>query len=259
MLSRDPDFLNLGVNTGVEWPTAETEYDFGRWKIVAMPPTTEHEASLHIDLGRHRLTRAEGASVLNQVMSIAVWLDDQFGAILTGMAGSTKPSAVPRTTQSFPSSIVPHWTNAWNPIADQRQRLALAIYREAVNMQHFHSMPFAVVGFYRIAELVWAKGLERGDALEIHIADIIAGDTIWLQQLKWGGYIGDTSPKALAVHIREECRNAAAHAAGDPIINPDDAAHQHGMAAVATLMRRVARTVIQKELKVGRDRWKTGP
>ena len=99
-------FLNHAVETGIEWPRLETTIDFGSWKITALPPTKNHDASLHIDLATHGITLAEGMSVLNQFLSIGAWLDDIFAVVLPGLAGTVAPARQPRRTRLFPTSIL---------------------------------------------------------------------------------------------------------------------------------------------------------
>ena len=59
------------------------------------------------------------------------------------------------------------------PVEDEKARRALAIYREAVNMQHFHSQPYAVLGFYKIVESAFPNGTARGEKLEQEVADLL--------------------------------------------------------------------------------------
>jgi hypothetical protein len=248
-------FLNHAVETGVEWPRLETTIDFGGWKIIAFPPTADHDASLHLDVAAYGITLADGMSVLNQFLSIAAWLDDIFAVLLPGLAGSGAATRQPRQTRLFPTSVMDGWTNSWQPIHNERVRLAVAIYREAVNMQRYHSLPYAVVGFYRILELTWPDGKARGTLIEHHLGDILSGDTIWGWLQRAGGYSGDLTPSAVATYLREQCRHAAAHARSNPIINPDDASHQYQMGAAATLLRKLARQAMQADLGISTNRW----
>jgi hypothetical protein len=159
-------FLNHPVSTGVGSPNAEAKFNFGGWGIIAFPPSPELEASLHIDLAAHQLSLADGMSVLNQLLSIAAWLDDNYVVLLPGLSGSSEPNRQPRQTREFPTSMVAGWSNSWEPMMDGRARLTLAIYREAVNMQSYHFLPFAVVGFYRVLEVAWPDGKERSSRIE---------------------------------------------------------------------------------------------
>jgi hypothetical protein len=248
-------FLNHPVSTAVEWPRAESKVSFGAWEIVVFPPSPEHDASLHIDLTRSRLTGAGGMSVLNQLLSIASWLDDQYAVLLPGWSGNPVPCRPSRRTREFPTSMLDGWLNTWTPLASEKARLALALYREAVNMQHFHATPYAVLGFYRILELAWPDGKIRGAALEKQVQRQLAGDQIYESQLRHSGYAGDLNAEAIARHLYKECRQAVAHATAEPIINPDETLDQYQMSAAAVVLRPLVRQVVHEELNVSLNRW----
>jgi hypothetical protein len=251
-------FLNCAVSTGIEWPKADTTFGFGTWEIIAFVPTQQHDASLHIDVAAHHLISASGLSVLNQLLSIAAWLDDIYAVQLYGSMGTTEPNRQTRQTREFPISIMQGWCNSWKPVEDERKRLALAIYREAVNMAQFHSLRFAVVGFYRVLEVIWPDGRLRGAQMEEHLNEILAGDPIWLWLLRNGAYDGEATSKAVAAYLSKECRNAAAHASGKKkgvIINPDDGIDQYRMRSAGSILRKLAYEAMQHDLGISRNRW----
>ena len=71
-------------------------HGLGAWEIIAFPPSQDHDTSLHIDLTRTRLSIVEAGSVLNQLLSIAAWLDDNFAVLLPGWEGNPVPCRPPR-------------------------------------------------------------------------------------------------------------------------------------------------------------------
>src|SRR3712207_5791956 len=111
-------FLNYGVDAHVEWPRKETAYKFGAADVVVFPPSREHDASLHIDLTAARLSDLKAVSLINQLLSIATWLDDQAAALTYGWEGNPVPVRPERQTRSWPSSILDGWCNGWQPIQD---------------------------------------------------------------------------------------------------------------------------------------------
>src|SRR5208283_2266148 len=124
-----PNFINVPVDAQIEWPREEAEITFGRWEIISFPPSRDHEASLHLDLTRARLSDAEAISVFNQLLSIASWLDNTFAVLLPGWSGNPVPCRPPRQTRRWPSGILDTWCNSWQPLNDEKARRALAIYR----------------------------------------------------------------------------------------------------------------------------------
>jgi hypothetical protein len=163
-------FLNHGVDGDIEWPAKETIFMFGGYEIIAFSPSQENDASLHIDLAKHKVSVVEGASILSQVLSIETWLDDAYSVLLDGWAGNPVPVRPSRQSASFPTSILDCWCNSWGPVHDDNARRSLAIYREATNMMHFFSQPSAVLGFYKIVETTF-DGKQRQEFLIHEILD----------------------------------------------------------------------------------------
>jgi hypothetical protein len=254
MLAR---FLNYGVDAHIEWPRKETVISFGPAKIVAFPPSNEHDASLHIDVASADLNDQRGASLLSQLLTIAVWLDDQAAALTNGWSGNPVPVRPGRQTHSWPSSILDTWCNAWQPIESVKVRRALAIYREARNMEHFHSLPYAVLGYYKVLETT-LDGLERGRLLNREAARFLEDDYLDSYKLRLMGFDAKPSPEQLANFLRVEGRLAVAHANKEPTVDPDDFEQQRKMSVAATILRDVARLYIRSELGVSENRWDHG-
>jgi hypothetical protein len=251
-----PCFLNLPVDVGIGWPRKEAIVTFGATKIFVFPPSQHHDASLHIDLAYARLTDVAARSLLNQFLSIAAWLDDTFAILLDGGSGNPVPCRPERQTISWPCSILDTWCNAWSPIKDENARRALAIYREAINMQHFHSLPYAVLGFYKILESAYpTDGRARGRKLEQHVADLLAGNMINKHELQEIGFDLNSPPGQIASFLYSEGRQAVAHANKVPTINPDDAGQQRRMSVAASILQAASRSCITSQFRVGTDPW----
>jgi hypothetical protein len=251
----NPRFLNVPVDVQIEWPRAQATIAFGAWEIIAFPPSQDHDASLHIDLTRTRLSIIEAGSVLNQFLSIAAWLDDNSAVSLPGWEGNPVPCRPPRQTRGWPSSIVDTWCNNWQPVKDEKARRALAIYHEAVNMQHFHSQPYAVLGFYKIFESAFPNGITRGEKFEQEVADLLNRNRINICELRAIGFEGNVTPKDLATFLQKEGRQAVAHANKAPMINPDDTGQQRQMSVAASILRAAARSCIKSQFRIGENRW----
>jgi hypothetical protein len=87
----NPRFLNVPVDVQIQWPRKQATIAFGAWEIIAFPPSEDHDPSLHIELTRMRLSTVEAGSVLNQLLSVAAWLDDTSAVLLHGWAGNPVP------------------------------------------------------------------------------------------------------------------------------------------------------------------------
>ena len=248
-------FLNVPVDVQIEWPRAQVTMAFGEWEIIAFPPSQDHDPSLHIELTRPRLSTVEAGSVLNQLLSVAAWLDDKSAVLLPGWAGNPVPCRPSRQTKGWPSSILNSWCNAWQPVKDEQARRALAIYREAINMQHFHSQPYAVLGFYKIFESAFLEGRTPAEKLTQEVADLLNRNRINARELREIGFERKSSPEDLASFLQKEGRHAVAHANRDPTINPDDIGDQRQMSVVASILRAAARSCIKSQFRIGENRW----
>jgi hypothetical protein len=246
-------FLNHGVDGSIEWPRTNTTFMFGDYEIIAFPPSRENDASLHIDLYAHKLSPIEGMSVFSQILSIATWLDDAHAVLLDGWAGNPVPTRPGRHSTSFPSSILDVWCNSWEPVQNVNARGALAIYREAVNMLHFNSLPYAVLGFYKITETTF-DGKRRQAFLEREISAILSEEKMEVDALRAIGF-SEPLPEGVADFLYRDGRQAVAHAEKDPRIDPDDIAHVRNMSVAALFLRKIARQYIKTELGVSTNRW----
>jgi hypothetical protein len=222
-------FLNVPVDVQIQWPREQANVAFGEWEILAFPPTQDHDPSLHIELTRTRLTTAQAGSVLNQFLSIAVWLDDCPAVLLPGWAGNPVPVRPNRQTNRWPSSIMDTWCNSWHPVKDEKARRALAIYREAVNLQYFYSQPYAVLGFYKIFESAYPDGHTRKNTLVHVVATLLDRNSINALGLQEIGFNQSTPPQELASFLYKSGRQAVAHAKKGPTVNPDDIGDQRQM------------------------------
>ncbi len=246
-------FTNHSVMTEANWPRSETRFSFGPHEIVIFPPDKEHDPSLHLDLGRAGLSGVEGMSVLSQLLSIAAWLDDTCAVLHNGGSGNPVPVRPRRQTICYATSISDHWGNSWGPLEDPVARRALAIYREAVNLYRFHSIPYAVLGFYKILETNF-DGRQRTEFLLRELESMISANQIADYQL--GAIeqsVGDSAK--LAEFLHKEGRNAVAHANLSPAINPDEILDVRRMSVAAQILRPLARRFINQEFGVGTNRW----
>lgn len=119
-------------------------------------------------------------------------------------------------------------------------------------MEHFHSLPYAVLGYYKIFEFVHDKQHIRSrltDALAEHLS------TQMLENLRHIGFDREPSPENIQVFLSDEGRHAVAHAASDPIINPDDFRDQRAMSVAAQILRAVARSAIKSKFRVSTNPW----
>lgn len=122
-------------------------------------------------------------------------------------------------------------------------------------MDDFHSVPYAVLGFYRILESAYREGAERMQNLEKEVANMLAKNYINERQLREIGSTPKDSPEQIARFLKTAGRDAVVHANKEPVVNPDDARQQRRMSVAASILRAAARSCIQSRFQVGTNRW----
>lgn len=247
-------YLNVGVDATIQWPKQPCQFPFGNGSLVALPPTKEYDASLHIDLSAHGLSHREGRSLLSEAISIAVWVDDQMGMLLDGWSGNPIPLGVHRNTQRYPSSILDAWCNGWARIDDDRVRLILGLYREARNLEMTHSIPYALLGYYRIFENLWPKGPARGVALGKTMSKLLSGGHVEANEIGALGLEHDVTGQQLADLVRAE-RDKVAHAKANTDLNPDISDDVSRLSVAARVLRKAARLEMSETMGISTNRW----
>jgi len=247
-------YLNHPIETQISWPTQETIVEFGDHEILVFPPDRQHDASLHIDLQRSKITDVVGMSILSQLLSIAAWLDDTYAVLLDGWSGGRIPTRPLRDTNCYPSSIIEFWANNWPPVESFSARRSLAIYREALNMNRYYSPPYAVLGFFRIIEEQFNKkdGLRF---LEEQIDKRIGSNDISQLQLRLLELPENFSAADIVRLLKIEGRHAVAHAKKDSDIDPDNIEQVRKISVVSDILRQLARSFMHQQLKLPEDSW----
>jgi hypothetical protein len=122
-------------------------------------------------------------------------------------------------------------------------------------MRHFHALPYAVLGFYKILESAHPNGVKRGEKLEQEIAEQLTACQINLIELREIGFDRNSSPKDIATFLYKSGRQAIAHANMKPTINPDNVGEQRQMSVAASILQAAARSCIKTQFQIGTSRW----
>ena len=238
-------YLNVGVDNQVTWPREETLIHFADHTLVLMPKTRDHVQSVHVDLHANRLTHSEAITLINRMLSLMTWCDDQFAVMQDGWSGNPVPVAVPRRNLAFATTY--HWLfNRRIPETNDGRR-ALALYRDGRNAEQNFMIGYAVLSYFKIIEIRHPEGSDvrkwlaanfpavRDDPYDRH------GIETFLTA------IGDEKPED---YLWRACRLAVAHVSKRGPSDPDAADELHRLDNVADIMRRLARWLIRKELAI---------
>jgi hypothetical protein len=230
-------WMNLGISGQCGWPDKSLEVKFGDSNLVLMPRTKENSASVHIQVRGHN--HLPEMTLVNQFLSVVSWsykdsLQNHYG-------WSGNPIPVPVPARNLAHSINPYFLVQWNPLPEPKQRLAVALYREAMTV---NSLPYQFLGFFKIINILHKNGPTQVDWIRATLPKMVSPtareriDTL------------SKSEPDVAKYLYESGRCAIAHAFSDPLIDPDDLTHLRRLSEDLGVARSLAEYLIAHELHV---------
>lgn len=239
------NFLNIGVDNQVTWPTEETVVKFDQYTLVLMPRTKDCAPSVHIDLTANRLTDVEALTIINRYLSIMMWCTDGYAIAQDGWSGGPVPNGVPLRSLGFATSY--HWIFDRKISEQSHVRRALALYREARNAQQNFMVSYAVLNYYKIIELKYeGKGAVRNwfrDKFELVKEEQVSGES-------FDRFAALCMTERPHEYIYKACRVAVAHAGKQSRSDPDEVPELHRLHVAADVLHKFARYFIKSEFGV---------
>lgn len=230
-------WINLRVSGQCGWPDRQFEVSFGNYRFVLMPCTKENSASIHVEA--HSLDDLEELTSINRFLSVLSWGYKDSLETDYGWSGSPLPVAI--QAPNLARSINPHLLTRWNPLQDQKQRLAVALYREALTV---NSLPYQFLGFFKIINVLYKSGPEQIQWITATLPKLshkpVQERLATLQH----------SEPNVGLYLYESGRCAVAHAFADPLVDPDDLTDLHRLSADVDVVRALAEYLIEHELHV---------
>jgi hypothetical protein len=230
-------WLNLGVSGQCGWPDSRIEVTFGAASLVLMPRTRTNSASVHME------TRSDDSvaemTTANQFLSVVAWAYKDSLHNDYGWSGNPVPCAVPAENLAF--CVNRFFLIRWSPLPDPKQRLALALYREALSV---NSIPYRFLGFFKIINILYRTGAEQKAWIAATLPKLAAG----FVQERLAALA--TVHSDVAQYLYESGRCAVAHAFSMPLVDPDDLTHLHRLSEDIDVARALAEHFIEHELNV---------
>lgn len=243
------DWLQVGVIGGACWPKEETAIQFGGYRLVLKPATRGTEQSVHINL--RDIPDVEALTLINRMLSVLSWCDDQPMENRYGWSGNPVPVAVPRESRVTGSSIAfPFYRQ---PEQDRKACLALALFREGRTV---NSTPFEFLSYFKILNIFWK---DKWETIDGHRQNpIVEGIRATLPKLRDAmavGRVNALSKKEPDVprYLYESGRCAVAHAYSDPIVDPDDVSDLRRLSEDLRIVKAIAEYLIENVLGVSRS------
>jgi len=196
---------------------------------------------------------ADAQLIINRFLSAVAWKEGRAFVTLSGIAGGAPPTDrdKPRFNYSegrvLRGAIISRFDfeHLQNP-PDEKQKLALALYREGLNSRNTQFYRF--LSFFKILNIKFARGKAQVGWINANLGKI--WDFIAQQRL---AELQKTEPN-IGEYLWKEGRNAIAHANTDPILDPDIPTDRTAATRDADLMQGLAEVFIQEELGVPSQR-----
>lgn len=230
-------WMNLGVSGQCGWPTKRTEVAFGTVQFVLLPRTKENSASIHLEVSR--MEHLAAMTTVNRFLSVASWAYKEPLQNHYGWSGNPVPVPVP--SENLALSINDAFLIRWNPLPEPKQRLALALYREALTL---NSIPYRFLGFFKIINILHKQGPAQVAWIKVTLPKLN------MPHIKARMAQITASEPDVAKYLYESGRCAVAHAFADPLVDPDDLTHLHRLSADEDIVRCLAEFLIVHELNV---------
>ena len=142
-------WLTTAVSSTIPWPKLEQQITFEGIEIDILPETEEAMPSVRINLRKHSINLEEGRVLLKKFFSSLSWSENGYIKEISSVHSSHK---IPVLGKNLNNSITTSRLNDdYIPVAlNDRQRLALALYREA---QYLNSPPYKYLAYFKILNI----------------------------------------------------------------------------------------------------------
>lgn len=244
-VQRGSRFLNIGVDTQVAWPAQERLVQFGQYRLVFMPKTQSNTQSIHVDLSANRLSQGQAVTIVNRLLSVLAWCDDQFAISEGGWSGNPVPVAVPKRNLAFTVTDYSSFHRSI-PQSDEARR-ALALFREGRNAEEASLGSYAVLSYFKIIEIKHQDGqrAKKWIARNYSLATSEPHDRARVQR-----FMDECGSQPPEEYIHGACRIAVAHASSKYPSDADDVVEIARLYLASYVLRLLARYLISRELGV---------
>lgn len=244
-------FLNLRVDAQVTWPKEPTAISFGGHQLILFPKTEDHSHSVSVDLAHENLTAEDARSLINRMLSVMSWCDDQPASLHEGWSGNPVPVPVRRQDLAFVTTH--HWAFERTLPENEKLLMRLAYYRDGLNARSVGLASHAVLSFFRAFETKHHKKDKYKDKemsknwIRFAYSQVKSSIPDYILQ-KFEEDVS-SSDGDVGAYIYVKCRVATAHAASDAPSDPDGADESRRLLTASEVMQALARFFISQEFQ----------
>jgi hypothetical protein len=189
--------------------------------------------------------RMDALKLINRFLSSLSWVEGS-GYTVAFISGGGLPRPMGREkTMGF--STVSEFNLTYFPEpTDKRAQLALALMREGRSLNH---PAYSYLSYYRVLEVALPDVKVRKAWIEDAV-DRVAGDRRKYRIKEVIERLRSNGIQSFETHLRETNRQAVAHGAREPIIDPDDPEHTQRMGDDIPLINGLAELAIEENLGI---------
>lgn len=239
------DFLNLRVDAHVMWPNKPTRMKFGGHHFVLFPSTKDHSQSISIDLRNEKITADDARSLMNRLLSIMSWCDDQPSSLHDGWSGNPIPSPVLKPNGGHGAASQWYF---FRSVPDSEDLLrCLAFYRDGLNAYAVGLSSHAVLSFFRVFE----TRFDSGPKVAKWVNAVLPQISLCVQSDALQAFEADRQKEKAdpGTYVYRNCRVAAAHAARDLPSDPDATIEARRLFNASKVIQALARYFITQEFQ----------
>jgi hypothetical protein len=239
-LAERGEWIVATVQSNYPWPVNAQKVPYRGKSVWIIPIMDGYYPAVAVKAPDQK-SRNEYERILMTFLSTLAWVEDQ-GFIVTEIGSGSLPAPVGRTEDGGISTCDEFDLSYFPEPTGQQAMLALALMREGRGLNH---PGYAFLSFYRVLEVAFPNGRSRAqwvsDAID-RLRDHRAKEA--LERLRSTGIID------IGTHLYESGRCAIAHAAEEPIVDPDDPADTRRLQSELPTMMALAERAIEEELGV---------
>jgi hypothetical protein len=235
------EWIVADVQTQGIWPVHSQKVPYRGESVWIMPVMKDRFPAIAMKMPQGR-SRPECERLLMRFLSNLAWVENA-GYLVDGVGGGSVPNPMGRNKETG-FSICDEFDLSYFPEpASEKALLALALMREGRGLNH---PGYSFLSFYRVLEVALGRGKKTqtvwiNDQIVRGLDHRAAGA---LEELRKQG-VAD-----IGAHLYESGRCAMAHAAEEPIIDPDDPADARRLWSEGPIMMALAERAIEEKLGV---------
>lgn len=236
-------WLTAGVEAEFEWPDREVEADYCCDTFVFRPPTADAVADIQLGFVKGE-DKTPPFVRISRFLSVLSWWWQRSARIGFCAASTAKPMRVGDRSLARPQLVSNFQIPEQLPIvADRDAQLALALYREAIGIRN---VSYEFLGYFRILNIGRNKAVDQIKWINETIPNLKEYRSLErLKSLRIEDQIEDVGG-----YLYGSGRCAVAHAAGDPIVDPDGGEDYVRLQRDIHIARELAEFRIEKEFGV---------